>query len=482
MSMKNIIALLITVSLLSNYSVAQTWQKTFGTGGYYGSCVAKSLDNGFLIGGATPSGFGYIMKTDSAANPIWTKTYENSGVGSVSNISVFPDSSILMCGTFGSSSSIVKLTSGGNIVFARKYTGGTPDAIVSSTGDIYTYGYDGSLLKVSSTGALVWEKFFKRNVSENASIKDLVELPNGTFIGVGNGGSLNEHNFVVNFDVNGDTLWTEYFGSLGMHLESVVAYSDGSFMATGSQAAGCNTQLVKFNSTGGIVWHKVIATCPWYSPELLKGNGGNVYVIGSDLGMDIHMMKIDATGNVIWAKTFGSTSSEYFGGATLSANNQIVIMGTTLGFSTSTGAYMIVTDTLGSSACNTSTSTVTSNPYSLSIYRGAQITTPATFNSTSLNLNTATPTSSVLCTTVGVQELENQDRNLSVYPNPAVSNISLMLENESTIEIINSCGIIMATHKGVRGLNEIALNLPDGLYIIRSNAATTRTSKLIIQH
>lgn len=481
--MKKHILLLITLSFCVSQLSAQTWQKTFGTGGYYGSCVAKSLDNGFLIGGSTPAGVGFLMKTDSAANPIWTKTYENSGTGSVSNITQFPDSSILMCGTFGSSSTVMKLTSGGNVTFARKYTGGTPDAIVSSTGDIYTYGYDGSLLKVSNTGALVWEKFFKRNVTENASIKDVVELPNGTFIGVGNGGSLNEHNFVVNFDVNGDTLWTEYFGSLGMHLESVVAYSDGSFMACGSQASGCNTQLVKFNPTGGVVWHKVFATCPWYSPELLKGAGGNVYIIGSDLAMDIHIMKIDATGNVVWANNYGSTSNEYFGGATLSSNNQIVVVGTTLGFSTSTGAYMIVTDTLGSSACNISTSTVTSNPYSLSIYRGAQITTPATFNSTSINLNTATPTSSVLCTTVGVDELEINDMNLSVFPNPTHGMITLRLDEESTIEIITPLGTVVSTYKGTIGNNDLQLNIPNGIYIIRTRSELgIKEARLIVQY
>lgn len=480
--MKKHITLLLALSFCIMQMRAQTWQKTFGTGGYYGSCVAKSLDNGFLIGGSTPSGVGFLMKTDSAANPVWTKTYENSGTGSVSNISLFPDSSILMCGTFGSSSTIMKLTSGGNVTFARKYTGGTPDAIVSSTGDIYTYGNDGSLLKVSSTGALFWEKFFKRNVTENASIKDVVELPNGTFIGVGNGGSLNEHNFVVNFDVNGDTLWTEYFGSLGMYLESVVAYNDGSFIACGGQSAGCNTQLVKFNSTGGVVWHKILTSCPWYSPELLKGAGGNVYIIGSDLAMDIHIMKIDAAGNVVWANNYGSTSNEYFGGAALSSNNQIVVVGTTLGFSTSTGAYMIVTDTLGSSACNTSTSTVTTSPYSLSIYRGAQITTPATFNSTTINLNTATPSSSVLCTTVGIDELEINDKNLSVFPNPATNSVSLFLEGESTIDVINSAGVVVSSQKGVRGVNTISLHLSEGLYIIRANSsAGIKTSKLIIQ-
>lgn len=462
---------------------AQTWQQTYGTNGYYGNAIAKTFDKGYLIGGGTGAA-GMLMKIDSTGSMIWTKTYAFSSAGDIADVKVASDSNIVTGGYFNSNAGITKLTPTGNISFARQFSGGWSSALITSSNYFLACGHTGSLLRVSNTGSIAWEKFFKYSASEEARIKDIAELTDGNFVGVGSGGSINESIFLVKFDGNGDTLWTKFYGTTGCTLESIVAMGDGTFLASGYRSSGSELLVIKMDNAGNLIWYKGFSAFTNEPSKIIDAEDGGTYIAGATYfqgagSSDLFLMKLDGAGNMSWLKTYGAASNESFGDAILSHNNNnVVLIGSTSGFSTTGGIYLVSTDTSGNSSCNTLPGTLTSYNITPSFYSGVQITSPTTLTGITLSVNTASPTSSIICTSVGVSELASDTKLSFVYPNPSSGDFKLSLKNDSYVNVTNLLGQSILQDNYKQGENYINLNIPNGIYFInvksKSNISTHR--------
>ena len=78
--MKNTIAVLFVLLLVSFGRAQQRWTKTYGgTGTDEGNCVQQTSDGGYIVSGTTFT-FGtggadvYLIKTRASGDTVWTRT------------------------------------------------------------------------------------------------------------------------------------------------------------------------------------------------------------------------------------------------------------------------------------------------------------------------------------------------------------------------------------------------------------------------
>lgn len=175
------------------------WKKVFGgTGNEWGNYVEQNTNGDFIIIGYTTS-FGaggtdiYLIKTDSAGNLLWSKTYggaaeeANSEWGISGKITT--DGGIMLCAntnTWGAGSHdllMLKTDSIGNLLWAKTYGGPGNDqprfAEQTSDGGFILCGFttsygagdlDAYLLKTDSIGDLLWSRAYGGTGSDRGSM------------------------------------------------------------------------------------------------------------------------------------------------------------------------------------------------------------------------------------------------------------------------------------------------------------------------
>ena len=156
------------------------WQKTFGGGAYdYGYSVQQTSDGGYIIAGDTSS-FGepfsdvYLVKTDPNGNSQWQKTFGGSDGDYGRSVQQTSDGGYIIAGatySFGAGSSdvyLVKTDSAGNSQWQKTFGGSGWDYGYSvqqtSDGGYIIAGYTASssvyLIKTDSCGNLLWQQTF----------------------------------------------------------------------------------------------------------------------------------------------------------------------------------------------------------------------------------------------------------------------------------------------------------------------------------
>lgn len=183
------------------------WRKTYGSGDNdAGSAITNTSDGGYaLVGQTVPSsGVGktiFLVKISGDGSVQWEKTYGGSSGTDAADIVELDDGSLLMVGylTVGSDFQIyvVKTNSSGDLTWEKNYGGGNQDYGFGiqqlADGNIIVCGYtaskgagarDGYLLKINSSGDLIWDKAYGFERSDE--FKSVVETDDGSLIAVGN--------------------------------------------------------------------------------------------------------------------------------------------------------------------------------------------------------------------------------------------------------------------------------------------------------
>jgi arginine repressor len=190
------------------------WQKLLGAGNQVTDAysIKQTADKGFVITGYT-NGFGeingdaFLIKTDSLANPIFTKTYGYKGAD------------------WGNS---IWLTTDGGYVIGGSYS------TDSTSTDIDAY-----IIKTDINGDTLWTKTFGGAGSDYGQyIKQTTDggyVLGGYTNSFGNG---NYDTFVLKIDANGDTLFMKTFGGTGDdEANCLVQTNDGAYALAGQSSS-----------------------------------------------------------------------------------------------------------------------------------------------------------------------------------------------------------------------------------------------------
>ena len=270
----------------------QEWQKVYGgIDDDRGQDVITTTDGGYAITGSSKSSDGdvsenaglndfWVVKINDLGIIEWETSLGHSGTDKCFSILQTQDNGFLVSGVIdissleldgcGSSSAnrhaggdywIIKLDAFGTLLWSKSYGGSFSDtaysAVETQTGDFIIVGssdsddadintnigsYDFWVLKLSSSGNMLWEKSFGGSEIDRA--RDVALTSDGNFLITGDSRSSNNdltNNYgvsdiwIIKIDPNGELIWEKSFG--GSNFDGVQAISiaeNDSFLISGN--------------------------------------------------------------------------------------------------------------------------------------------------------------------------------------------------------------------------------------------------------
>lgn len=453
------------------------WTKTFGGSlSEYGLSVYPTNDGGYIISGGTYSSGagnsdGYLVKTDSSGNFIWSKTYGN---------------------LYNEDINIVRPTFDGGYILL-----GSSSSFGTSTTDFDIY-----LIKTDSNGDTIWTKTFGGTGSDNALYLQQAKDSGYVITGYTNSfGAGQDDVFLLKTDTNGNLLFIKTYGGVdGDAGSSVQQTKDGGYIISGkthSFGAFSNdgdVYLIKTDSIGDVAWTKTFggAGTDWgHSVQQTSDDGfviaGETWSFGAGQN-DVYVLKTDSNGNLLWSKTFGGSSFDHGRSVHQTNDAGFIIACNSSSFGMGNfDLYLIKTDPVGSSGCNESNAaTITTTPATQTTIPAANVSATNTILSVPAILIGNGCITSSLCGNVGMNEWIASNPFL-IYPNPFSEVTTLKTDiflNDATLRVYNSLGQTVKQINNISG-QTITLhreNLPGGLYsiqLIQDNKIIT-TNKLLI--
>jgi len=277
---------------------AQWFQTYGGTGSDWPCSLVQTDDGGYALAGTTMSfGANYkdfrLVKTDSSGNMQWNKTYGGMSDDEASSMVQTSDGGYVLAGEttpFGSEISdlwLVKTDSAGNMQWNRTY-GGTDNDHANSVVQTADGGYalaGGTqsfrivtsdiqnfwLVKIDAAGNVVWNKTY--GGIRNDYARCVVQTADGGYVLAGNTFSLDNNwdLWLVRTDSSGNMQWNRtYGGASGDYGSSMVQTSDGGYAIAGSTSVYLDGYwysdfwLVKTDAAGNAQWN---ITCGGTSNE-----------------------------------------------------------------------------------------------------------------------------------------------------------------------------------------------------------------------
>lgn len=383
---------IILIILSSYFSDAQVvkFEKVYGGNGYdYGHSVVQTIDNGYIIAGATTS-FGsgstdaYILKTDSLGIPKWQKTFGGINIDQAFSIRETTDSGFVIAGytnSFGHGGYdmyVIKTNKYGNTIWTKTYGGSdwdfaysiqqTNDGGYIIAGGTYSFGNgneDMYLVKINSIGDTLWTKTYGGlNEDEAKSVK---QTSDGGYILTGfskSNGETNGDFYTVKTDNNGNTLWTKYYGGTEEDAAFDVLESyNGEFIIGGKTksfgAGNFDDLVIKYSTTGLVTYTNTYGGTDDDGlnsiTESLGGRLGMVgysYSYGFGLGTSEFLLYIENPYNGFHSGTFGGNKMENAFSINNTKDKGYIICGNSSSYSNLDHIYLVKTDSNGVSSAN----------------------------------------------------------------------------------------------------------------------------------
>jgi len=299
-------------------------------------CTRQTSDGGYIVCGQLDSRC-YLMKLNSTGTTVtWTKQYANNSCGNM----------------------VKQTTDGGYII-----TGYVNDGTKSDSTSIY-------LAKVTSAGALTWDKTIKVSPNDDDMGNSVVEISGDGYVVTGYttqifGNDTTYDVVLVKTDLSGNHLWTKTYGDDTYSEEGndVKRLADGSFIITGytdesvSGLDGSDVFIIKTNSTG------VLSSASAYSlgdadiGERITETSSGYAVMGSTISifsmsfLDMLLLKTNTSGTPTLGMIYSqSIMHNYMADGQLTSDGGFVMNG--WGQLTSMDFLLIKTDANGVSGCN----------------------------------------------------------------------------------------------------------------------------------
>lgn len=378
---------------------------------------------------------------------------------------------------------LIKFSLEGDTIWTKRYNSGYFDVatcgLITNNGDFVAVGYCNTgtnmfqrIIRFSNTGNIIWNKTY--NSSYESFARYIIGDDEGNFfIGgftrpQGGGNPKNARTRVMKIDSLGDIIWNKsIFGICDEFSSSLALASDGNLLvAKGKckeqptfQGTDNKLSLYKLNkNTGDTLWHKE------YEPELLdlndalfvqQLNDGNIILGGNSLKLFFNnqgdtifgkqtgvLIKTDSMGNQLWMRHYFYNEGDSIG----VAYNYL-----TDGKPTSDGGYILVGHTISN-----------------------------TWNDGWIIKTDANGCIDLSCVN-GIEELDDEDFRLSIYPNPAEEYVSIDLPiqyNKGTLQVYTMQGQLVKTASiTTSGTQSFSIaDMPNGIYqlVVYSN-----TNKLL---
>ena len=381
--MKNTIAVLFVLLLVSFGRAQQRWTKTYGgTGTDEGNCVQQTSDGGYIVSGTTFT-FGaggadvYLIKTNASGDTVWTRTYGGTDDEYGNSVQQTSDGDYIVAGStasFGAGGAdvyLIKTNASGDTVWTRTY-GGPDDEYGTSIQQTSDGGYIVAvstaplgggithiqLIKTNASGDTVWTRTYGGTGGEvGHSVR---QTSDGGYILTGltlSFGGPEGDVYLMKTNASGDTLWTRTYG--GTRIEegySVRQTTDGGYIVAGytnsfGGARNSDAYLIKTNASGDTLWTRIYGATDYDVAGSVQQTSDGGYIVAgwadSDYP-DVWLIKTNASGDSLWTKNYGASEPDYGYSVQQTTDGGYIITGcANLLYLTQSSVYLIKTDANG---------------------------------------------------------------------------------------------------------------------------------------
>lgn len=417
--------------------------KTLGTtNGELAKSICKTSDGNYIVSGSYFSSANdydlLVAKIDTGFNTIWVKHLGATGGNDYAN-------------------SVYEISPG-------RY------AVTGTTG--LSGSAKPSFIIMDDTGTIVREFHLNTNQFASPNYKG-VYLNNGTFA------FCNLTNSLCIVDTSG-TIIKNNSTNFGI-------YTTNAMLTTGSKPVlialsdygspqGGTSSITTFDSTGNtiLLQKKYKSSANDLSPvKVLPDNAGGYIIAANATSLSNGnytgiLFRIDSIGTLLWSKKYTPTGS---GGSKINDIERTTDGGyIAVGMTGTSATTILITkiDSSGNVLCNTSTYTLTSSSASATSSTSHSIATGTTSILTAITpiLTPITSPATILCSTVGVNEIENPLIDF-IYPNPSHSFIysSLKINYPIYTTIYSSAGEKVMSQFGSLEEKTNITKIPSGLYL-----------------
>jgi hypothetical protein len=259
------------------------WERVIGNkGDEYGYAIAQDTTGNIFVCGKTNStgtvgGFDMcLLKLDSTGTLLWQHTYGGSGDDFANSMLLDSTGDIIMAGgttSFGNGGNdvyLVKVNSSGTMLWSKTY-GKSGDELAYGLAQVKDSGYilagvttsylnnKGYVIRTDNIGDSLWSNAYYIGAISNAAIYDVKVLADTEFIYTGYGGSSNYGNmFHMKTNMSGNLSYIHLASNLSDAGNAILTTSDGGYVVGGSYSNfGSFPILSKFSSSGIMQWQHI---------------------------------------------------------------------------------------------------------------------------------------------------------------------------------------------------------------------------------
>ena len=319
---------LVTSAIATANEPPLVWEKTFGgSNDDQAYSVQQTSDGGYIIAGDTSS-FGavssdvYVVKTDSAGNSVWEKTFGGS--------------------RDDHGRSVQQTADGGYII-----AGYSMLLVYDERWQYYYYQGDVYLIKTDPDGNSIWQKTFVGSCDDRAY--SVQQTTDGGYIIVGTTRDIGApvqtwpDVYLIKTDSGGNMVWQKTFwGVVDDFGYSVQQTADGGYIIAGGTpsfgAGGYDVYLIKTDSGGNLVWQKTFGGSKYDQAYSVQQTTDGGYIIAGGTssfgaaGRNVYLVKTDSGGNMVWQKTFGGSNDDFGNSVQQTTDGGYIIAGGTSSF------------------------------------------------------------------------------------------------------------------------------------------------------
>jgi hypothetical protein len=502
---------------------AQTiFQKTYGTIGVEeGRFIEKTNDGGYLIAGGTTyfdstAYDSFVIKVNSLGDTLWTKIISNSNQSEwLTSIKSTSDGGsiclILLDTNWPAYGFLVKLDALGNILWSKKIG---PielvyDLVETLDGGFafsYSMGLHFGIIKTDITGNVLWASLDSVNSFPNYQKVSLIQTADSGFA-ITTTINSNYDIYLLKLNPTGNVQWGKLYSTTEKDYSvGLKQTSDLGFIISGTKenTPYAKTILIKTNSIGDTLWTRGYFSPPFGGEYTIEGDiiqnsdGGFSFSTVSTNGLagnTIFLLRTNSFGNLLWTKRYGGMQDDWPNDILQTSDNGFLITGCTKSFGHANGLcdiYLIKTDSVGLSGCNTSSVFLSTEYLDLVVSNLSAIDSvplvPITASTYTYNIVNGLSTSAV-CFSIGIKESKMLDLEYRLYPNPFYSSTTFEISTSSdlknsTLEIFDLLGRKLKTIKIQSATTTVHRdNLLPGIYIFQLQAETQTigSGKFIVQ-